>query len=107
MSNQTSKAARIHEYGGADQIKIEEAPRPVPGEGQVLVRLKASGVNPADWKMRQGWFKDYFPLEFPWTPGLEGAGVVEAVGPGVTRFKPGDKVFGFLAQNRSRRHPGD
>lgn len=96
MSNQTIKAARIHEYGGADQIKVEDAPRPVPGEGQVLVRIKATGVNPADWKMRQGWYKDYFPLQFPWTPGLDAAGVVEAVGPGVTQFKPGDEVFGFL-----------
>lgn len=96
MSKQAMKAARIHDYGDADQINVEDAPRPEPGEGQVLVELKATGVNPADWKMRQGLFKNYFPLQFPWIPGLDAAGVVEAVGPGVTRFKPGDEVFGFL-----------
>jgi len=60
------------------------------------VRVKAAGVNPADWKYRQGLYKAFMPLSFPWTPGLEGAGVVEAVGPGVTAFKPGDLVFGSI-----------
>jgi NADPH:quinone reductase-like Zn-dependent oxidoreductase len=94
MSSKTMKAARIHDYGAADQLKVEDAPRPEPKAGEVLVRVKAAGVNPADWKFRNGYMKAYVPLNFPWTPGLEGAGVVEAVGEGVTAFKPGDAVFG-------------
>lgn len=96
MSNNTMKAARLHDYGSADQIKVEDAPRPEPAAGQVLVRLKAVGVNPADWKMRQGYYKDYFPLQFPWIPGMEGSGIVEAVGPNVTLFEPGQQVFGII-----------
>src|SRR5712691_3773192 len=96
MSSKTMHAVRVHDYGGADQLKLEDAPQPEPKEGEVLVRLKAAGVNPADWKYRQGLYKAFLPLSFPWTPGLEGAGVVEAVGPGVTAFKPGDAVFGNI-----------
>jgi len=94
MSTNSMQAIRIHAYGGVDQLKLENAPRPEPKAGEVLVRVKAAGVNPADWKFRQGFMKAYVPLNFPWTPGLEGAGVVEAVGEGVTAFKPGDAVFG-------------
>lgn len=94
MSSKTMKAARMHDYGAADQLKVEEAPQPEPKAGEVLVRLKAAGVNPADWKYRSGAYKAYVPLNFPWTPGLEGAGVVEAVGADVNSFKPGDAVFG-------------
>src|SRR5213083_2458185 len=96
MSSQTMQAVRIHQYGGADQLNLEDAPRPEPKAGEVLVRVLAAGVNPADWKFRQGYMKAYVPINFPWTPGLEGAGVVEAVGPGVTAFKPGDAVFGAI-----------
>ncbi len=96
MSSKIMQAVRVHDYGGADKLKLEDAPRPEPKGGEVLVRLKAAGVNPADWKFRQGAYKAFMPLTFPWTPGLEGAGVVEAVGPGVTAFKPGDAVFGAI-----------
>ncbi len=96
MSNATMQAARIHDYGGPEQIKIEQAELPVPQAGQVLVRIKAAGVNPADWKMRQGYFKQFVPLQFPWIPGIEGAGIVEAVGLGVTGLKPGQRVFGLI-----------
>ena len=94
MSSNSMQVIRLYEYGAADQLKLEVAPRPEPKAGEVLVQVKAAGVNPADWKYRQGYMKAYVPLTFPWTPGLEGAGVVEAVGPGVTEFKPGDAVFG-------------
>src|SRR5258706_4333575 len=96
MSSHTMKAARMHDYGAAEQLKVENAPLPEPKAGEVLVHLKAAGVNPADWKYRSGAYKAYVPLSFPWTPGLEGAGVVEAVGEGVTAFKPGDAVFGSI-----------
>ncbi len=94
MSGNSMQAIRVYEYGAVDQLKLEVAPRPEPKVGEVLVQLKAAGVNPADWKFRQGYMKAYVPLTFPLTPGLEGAGVVAAVGAGVTEFKPGDAVFG-------------
>src|SRR5258708_18959327 len=96
MSSKTMRAIKVHDYGGADQLKLEVTPRPEPKEGEVLVRLKAAGVNPADWKFRQGSYKAFMPLSFPWTPGIEGAGVVEAIGEGVTAFKRGDAVFGNI-----------
>jgi NADPH:quinone reductase-like Zn-dependent oxidoreductase len=96
MSSNTMHAVRIHNYGGSDQLKLEDAPRPEPKSGEVLVRLNAVGVNPADWQMRMGYYKSFMELSFPWTPGLEGAGVVEAVGAGVAAFKPGDAVFGLI-----------
>lgn len=94
MSTATMKAVRIHAFGGPEVLSVEEVPVPQPGEGQVLVRVHAAGVNPADWKMGAGSYQRFMPLPLPWTPGLEGAGVVEAVGSGVTQFKPGQAVFG-------------
>jgi NADPH:quinone reductase-like Zn-dependent oxidoreductase len=96
MSNNNMKVARLYDYGGPEALKLEETPIPQPGDGQVLVRLMAAGVNPADWKMGGGYFKQFMPLQFPWTPGIEGAGVIEATGLGVTQFKPGQAVFGPL-----------
>lgn len=94
MSDQTMQAALINEYGGPEQIVIQSVPRPEPKPGEVFVRLKAAGVNPADWKIRAGYFKEFMPLQFPWIIGIEGAGVIEAVGAGVITLKPGQAVFG-------------
>ncbi len=94
MSDQTMQAARIHDYGGPEQIVIEQVPRPEPKAGEVLVHLNAAGVNPVDWKIRAGYLKQFMPLTFPWIPGTEGAGVVEAIGSNVTRLRRGDAVFG-------------
>lgn len=99
MSNQTMQAARINDYGGPEVIVIERIPRPEPATGQVLVRIKAAGVNPADWKMGGGAFKQFMPLPFPWIPGIEGAGVVEAVGPEVKTLKPGQAVYGAFGNS--------
>jgi NADPH:quinone reductase-like Zn-dependent oxidoreductase len=96
MSHETMQAARVYEYGGPEVIMIEQTPRPEPKANEVLVRLKAAGVNPVDWKFRAGFMKQFMPLSFPWIPGLEGAGIVEAVGYGVTTFKPGQAVFGLI-----------
>lgn len=101
MSDETMQAARIHGYGGAEQLKVERAARPTPQPGQVLVRLKAAGVNPADWKIREGYFKQFMPLTFPWIPGIEGAGIVQAVGAGVTRLQPGQSVYGPINNSYS------
>jgi NADPH:quinone reductase-like Zn-dependent oxidoreductase len=90
------QAIRAHEYGGPEVLKLEQAPRPQPGAEQVLIRLKAAGVNPTDFVMRSGGYKQFMPIEFPWIPGVEGAGVIEAVGANVTAFKPGQEVFGIV-----------
>ena len=85
------KAIVVHEFGGPEVLKLEEVPTPKPAEGQVLVRVHAAGVNPYDTYMRNGTYAVKPPL--PYTPGSDGAGVIEAVGPGVTKVKPGDRVY--------------
>ncbi len=94
MTNGTMKAIRIHDYGTADDLRLEDAPIPEPGPGQVRVRLHAAGVNPADGKTRAGLYKSSRPLDFPWIPGLEAAGVVDALGEGVSALQVGQAVFG-------------
>lgn len=85
----------MHRYGGSEVVVVEEVEVPVPGRGEVLVRIEASGVNPVDWKIREGYMSKVLPLEFPYTFGCEIAGVVEAAGEGVERFRNGDSVFGY------------
>jgi NADPH:quinone reductase len=85
------KAIIVHEFGGPEVLKLEEVPTPKPAAGEVLVRVHAVGVNPYDTYMRAGTYAVKPPL--PYTPGSDGAGVVEAVGPGVTKVKPGDRVY--------------
>jgi len=87
------KAVVLHEYGGPDKLKYEDVPDPVAKEGQVLVRVAASSVNPIDYKMRSGAVKDFFPLELPAILGRDVSGIVREVGSGVNGFKPGDKVM--------------
>src|SRR5690349_10875444 len=87
----TMKAIQVHEFGGPEVLKLEEIPTPKPGAGQVLVRIHGVGVNPYDTYMRSGTYAVKPPL--PYTPGSDGAGVVEAVGPGITKVKPGDRVY--------------
>jgi NADPH:quinone reductase-like Zn-dependent oxidoreductase len=97
MSDLTMKAIRAHDYGDPQVLKLEHAPRPEPQADEVLIRLKAAGVNPADWKYRSGTYKQFMPLQFPWTPGMEGSGIVESVGANVTAFKKGDEVYGIVS----------
>lgn len=97
MSDSMMRAVRAHDFGGPEVLNLEEAPRPNPGEGQVLIRIVTAGVNPADWKMRAGLYKSFQSLPLPWTPGLEGAGVVDTLGAGVSQFQVGQAVFGFIS----------
>jgi NADPH2:quinone reductase len=85
------KAIVVREFGDPDVMKLEDIPTPKPGPGQILVRIKAAGVNPADTYARAGAGLAKPPL--PYTPGTDGAGAVEAVGPGVTHVKPGQRVY--------------
>jgi NADPH:quinone reductase-like Zn-dependent oxidoreductase len=92
------KAVVIHSYGGPDVLKFEDIPDPVAGKGEVLVKTVATSVNPFDFKIRSGSVKDFVPVTFPAVLGLDVSGVVSAVGRGVTKFKPGDKVFAHASQ---------
>jgi len=87
-------AIQVYAYGGADQLTLGRIPRPEPGDGEALVRVRAAGVNPIDWKLREGVRRDVMPMRFPYVPGVDLAGVVEQVGPGVTTVRPGQEVFG-------------
>ena len=89
------KAVVLREYGGPEKLKYEEVADPVAGEGQVLVRVAATSVNPIDYKLRSGIFKDFMPLTFPAILGNDFSGIVRAVGAGVSGFAVGDKVMGM------------
>ncbi|MFE1774317.1 NADP-dependent oxidoreductase [Streptomyces sp. NPDC059008] len=89
------RAARFHEYGGAESLVIEQAPEPHPGPGEIRVRVAAASVNPIDWKLRAGALRQLLPLELPAIPGRDAAGVVDEVGDGVQGVSIGDRVFGL------------
>jgi NADPH:quinone reductase-like Zn-dependent oxidoreductase len=91
------KSIRIHSYGDSGEMQVEEADRPKIGEGEILVKVMAAGVNPVDWKIREGYLKQFLPKTFPLTLGQDLAGVVAEVGKNVSQFKTGDEVFGFGA----------
>lgn len=85
------KAIRIHKFGGPEVLKLEEAPDPAPGPGQVIVRMHAIGVNPVDTYIREG--RHAVKPSLPYTPGSDGAGTIEAVGEGVEWVSQGDRVY--------------
>jgi len=87
------KAVVVHQYGGPEVLKFEDYPDPVPGPGEVLVRVAATSVNPIDYKRRAGLTKDFYPLTFPGLIGVDLAGTILKGGPGVEGFSVGDKVF--------------
>jgi NADPH2:quinone reductase len=89
------RAVICRAWGPIDDLKLEEVPAPTPGQGQLLIDVKATGVNYADSIMVAGTYQTRPP--FPFSPGLETAGVVARCGPGVTRFEPGDRVMAILA----------
>jgi NADPH:quinone reductase-like Zn-dependent oxidoreductase len=89
----TMKAVRVHEYGAPEVLKYEDAPKPTPAAGEVLIRVHAAAINPVDRAIRQGLFKDRIRYHLPMIPGWDVSGVIEAVGPGVTRLKVGDEVY--------------
>ena len=96
------KAVRFDHYGGIDVLKIEDVPRPVPGEGQVLVQVKAAGINPGEAKIRAGLLDARWPATFPSGQGSDLAGVVAETGPGVTGFAAGDEVLGWTDNRASQ-----
>ncbi|HSJ44915.1 MAG TPA: NADP-dependent oxidoreductase [Euzebyales bacterium] len=93
------QAIVIHEYGGPHTLAFEEAPDPRPGPDMVVVELRAAGVNPVDWKIREGYLHDVFPSYLPLIPGWDAAGVVRAIGPAVQEFHVGDAVVGYVRKD--------
>jgi len=87
------KAIRIHEFGGPEVLKLEDAPMPVHATDEVLIKIYATSVNPVDWKIREGLSKAKFPVNFPLTIGWDVSGVVEKTGSEVKNFKNGDEVY--------------
>lgn len=87
------KAVVVHQYGGPEVLKFEEYPDPIPGAGEVLVKVAATSVNPIDYKRRAGLTKDFYPMKFPGLIGVDLAGTVAKIGPAVEGFSVGDPVF--------------
>lgn len=90
------KAVRFDEYGDADVLTVADVPVPDPGAGQVLVRVKAAGINPGEAKIREGQLHARWPATFPSGQGSDLAGVVDRLGPGVTTVAAGDEVIGWV-----------
>jgi NADPH:quinone reductase-like Zn-dependent oxidoreductase len=89
------KAVRIYDYGGVEVLDVRDVARPEPGPDQVLVAVRAAGINPSEGKMRAGLVREVFPLSFPSGQGSDLAGVVEELGVGVTGVAVGDEVIGY------------
>jgi NADPH:quinone reductase-like Zn-dependent oxidoreductase len=96
------KAVRFDEYGGIDVLKVVEVPRPVPGPGEVLVQVKAAGINPGEAKIRDGLLHSMWPATFPSGEGSDLAGIVAETSPGVTAISAGDEVLGWTDNRASQ-----
>src|SRR5438270_1019711 len=97
LHSATMKAIVAHEYGGPEVLKYEDAPRPEPKEDQILLRVIAAGVNPVDGMIRSGMFSKNKKLESPMVLGGDIAGIVEAIGSKITKFKKGDAIYAYLS----------
>ncbi|MFB7669828.1 NADP-dependent oxidoreductase [Kitasatospora purpeofusca] len=93
------KAIAIHRYGGPEVVEYTDLPDPKVGPDSVLVQVRAAGVNPVDWKVRDGRLDGLLDAHFPLVMGWDAAGVVRAVGGGVTEFAPGDEVYGYVRKD--------
>ncbi|MBA2566618.1 MAG: NADP-dependent oxidoreductase [Thermoleophilaceae bacterium] len=93
------RAIAIEEFGGRDRLTEMDLPAPRVGPDSILVRIRAAGVNPVDYKLREGGLAEAFPHVFPVVPGWDVAGVVEQVGPAVTGFEPGDEVLAYCRKH--------
>lgn len=96
------RAVKFDHYGGLEVLEVVDVPRPAPGPGEVLVRMKAAGINPGEISIRKGVFAERWPAKFPSGQGSDFAGVVEEAGPGVAKFAKGDEVIGFTHERASQ-----
>src|SRR4051794_20232127 len=95
------KAVQFDDYGGVEVLEVRDVPRPEPGPGQVLVAVRAAGINPSEGKIRAGLVRAFFPATFPSGQGSDLAGVVEEVGAGVKAVAVGDEVIGYTDNRAS------
>src|SRR5579864_6042798 len=103
MENQkTYRAVKFDHYGGLDVLHLEDLPLPEPARGQVLVKVRAAGINPGEAAIREGLMAKRWPAHFPSGQGSDFAGVVEKLGPGVKNFAQGDEVIGFTDNRASQ-----
>jgi len=93
------RAIAITEFGGPERLELTDVDDPLVGPDSVLIRVRAAGVNPVDYKVRQGNLTGRIPHAFPLIPGWDAAGVVEQVGPAVTGFAPGDEVYAYCRKD--------
>lgn len=93
------KAIALNAYGGPDDLRYTELPDPKVAPGEVLIRVRAAGVNPVDWKHAEGRLDPLMNTHFPLVPGWDVAGVVEQVGFDVEEYAPGDEVFGYIRKD--------
>ena len=98
------KAVRLQDYGDVNQFRLEDAPEPTPKAGEVVIAVAASGLNPVDLYIRQGYMKQYTPMALPAIQGIDAAGTITALGEGVTGFAVGDRVIGHLPINGQGSH---
>jgi len=98
------KALQILDYGGPEQLALNEVPDPEPGRGDIVVDIAAASLNPIDWKMRAGHIRQFFEFDLPHVPGRDFSGTVRAVGEGVEGIAPGDAVFGIAEMTRWGSH---
>src|SRR6266852_1773740 len=96
----TMKAIVVHEYGGPEVLKLDDVPRPVPKENEILVKVIAAGVNPVDSAARSQKFAQFLNIKLPAIPGYDIAGVVEKTGATVTKLKAGDPVYAYIALDK-------
>jgi NADPH:quinone reductase-like Zn-dependent oxidoreductase len=92
----TMKAVVIHSYGGPDMLKVEDVPRPVPKDDEILIRVIAASVNPVDVAIRKGYLAELIGNKFPLILGMDASGIVEKTGAKITKFKEGDPVYAFF-----------
>jgi NADPH:quinone reductase-like Zn-dependent oxidoreductase len=95
------KAVKFDNYGGLEVLQVREVARPVAGPGKVIVRVKAAGINPGEWAIREGALAQRFPATFPSGEGTDFAGIVEEVGAGVSTSRVGDEVVGYTHDRAS------
>jgi NADPH:quinone reductase-like Zn-dependent oxidoreductase len=95
------RAVQFDSYGGTDVLEVRDVPRPVPGAGEVLVEVRAAGINPSEAVIRSGALHHLFPATFPSGQGSDLAGVVAELGPGVSAFTVGEEVIGFYMRRSS------
>jgi NADPH2:quinone reductase len=93
------RAIGIHEFGGRDKLQLLDLPEPKVPPDFVKIQIRAAGVNPVDWKIREGRSEPRFPVVFPVVPGWDAAGIVADVGPAVTEFAPGDEVYAYCRKH--------